>query len=69
MYLLYVGEGLDGSTMLDPYLTANVAGSWQLSECWGVFGRVDNLFDEDYEEVRGFGTLRLSFYAGAEVEW
>jgi outer membrane cobalamin receptor len=32
-----------------------------------IFGRIDNLFDEDYEETGGYGTPGLSFFGGVRV--
>ncbi len=41
---------------LNPYTLVGLGASYQLSELWRVFGRVENMFDEEYEEVLFFGT-------------
>ncbi len=70
--LHWVGEreDLDFSTFpaarvsLDGYLTARVAASWRWSERIRIFGRVENLTDEGYEEIFRFGTVGRTFHAG-----
>ena len=65
IYLLYVGDRLDTrGVVLDRYITINVSGSYDLSDWCQLFFRGDNLFDEQYEEVNGFGTPGISGYAG-----
>jgi vitamin B12 transporter len=34
-----------------------------------LLARVDNLLDEDYQDVLGFGTPGFSAYAGVSVRW
>lgn len=65
--LLYVGEQDDISETLDDYILVNLAGSHQITPNIKGFIRVDNLFDEDYEEVAGYGTAGLSAYAGVKL--
>lgn len=69
--LIYTGSRSDGATgeTLDAYTLVNLASSYQLNEHWTIFGRVDNLFDEDYEEVAGYGTAGLSAYAGITLNY
>ena len=38
--------------------------SYEFSDGIEVYGRVDNLFDKEYQQVYGFGTPDRSFYAG-----
>lgn len=49
---------------LDPYTLVALGASYQFSDVWRVFGRVENLFDEEYEEVLFFGTPGRAVYAG-----
>jgi len=70
--VLYFGRRLDssdGSIYLDDYFLMNVAGSYNLNEHWQLFARVDNVLDQDYEEVWGYGTPGISFYGGARLVW
>jgi len=52
---------------LDDYLLVNVAGSYELDDNFEVFGRVENLLDQDYEEVFGYSTAPISAYGGLRV--
>ncbi|WP_198174258.1 TonB-dependent receptor plug domain-containing protein [Mesorhizobium xinjiangense] len=47
---------------LDGYTVVNVGGSYRFNDSFEAFGRVENLFDEDYEEVLGYNTQgRVAF--------
>lgn len=52
---------------LDDYLLVNVAGSYKLDDNFELFGRVENLLDQDYEEVFGYSTAPISAYGGLRV--
>ncbi len=74
--LLYVGERDDvffnnvtfagGRTELASYTLINLSASYKITENLRLFGRVDNLFDEKYEEVWGYGTAGINGYLGGE---
>jgi vitamin B12 transporter len=71
----YVGDrpdldfsgGSASPVTLDPYTLVNLMASYQLDRYIKFFGRVENLFDTKYEEVFGYGTAGLSFYAGTKI--
>jgi len=75
--VLYVGEREDryfDSTMFtsldvkaDAYTVVNLAANFDLTDNVTLFGRVDNVFDEAYEEVYGYGTAGISGYGGVKV--
>ncbi len=75
--VLYVGSRNDRYydssmyTSLDAvagaYTVVNLAANMAVTDNVSVFGRVDNLFDEEYEEVYGYGTAGLSGYGGVKV--
>ncbi len=67
--LLYVGERDDRNETLDAYTLVNLAASHQVTKNFKGFLRVDNLFDEEYEEVAGYGTAGLSGYIGVELSF
>jgi vitamin B12 transporter len=68
--LLYVGERLDTrNRTLDDYVTVNLNATYDWRCNCQLFGRIDNLFDEDYEEVAGFGVAGISAYGGVNVTW
>ena len=51
---------------MDNYEIVNIAASYAASKHIKPFLRIDNVFDESYEEVNGFGTAGFSVYAGIE---
>jgi vitamin B12 transporter len=52
---------------LGGYGIVDLAASYQLSQSFEIFGRVDNLFDKEYQEVLGYGTLGAAAYGGIKV--
>ena len=46
---------------------ARVYGSWQINPRLALKARVENLFDEPYEEVNGYPALGLGAFGA--VEW
>lgn len=59
-------EGPFGSDV-DDWLRVDLAASYALNETIELYGRIENLFDEDYQQVSGFGTPGLSGYAGVRL--
>lgn len=49
---------------LDDYTLVNLNGSYRINDNFQVFGRVENLLDDDYQEVFGFETLGRGFFVG-----
>ncbi len=49
------------------YTVVNLAASVDVTDTVTVFGRVDNVFDEEYEEIFGYGTAGVSGYGGVKV--
>jgi vitamin B12 transporter len=46
------------------YTKLDLAGSYRLSSLVSLFGRIENLLNQDYEEVLGYPAYRLNFSAG-----
>ncbi|MBW1718160.1 MAG: TonB-dependent receptor [Deltaproteobacteria bacterium] len=75
--LVYVGKRDDNDystwpakrVELGDYVLANLAASYDITRNIQVFGRVENFLDEDYEEVKGFGTPELSAFAGCKLSF
>jgi vitamin B12 transporter len=73
--ILYVGErdDMDSSVWparrvkLDDYVVVNLSGSFKVHKYIEVFARIENLFNEHYEEVFGYGTPGLSVYGGVKL--
>ncbi len=53
--------------LLDDYIVGNLSLHYFVTDDVRLFARVDNVFDEDYEEINGFQTARVSAFAGFEV--
>ncbi|MGA1839403.1 MAG: TonB-dependent receptor plug domain-containing protein [bacterium] len=68
--ILYMGRRFDKdySTnkrfILGDYTLVNISASYSFTEIFQVFGRVENLFDEKYEEIKGYSTPGISIFAG-----
>ncbi len=56
--------GSSGQIELDNYQVFDVSGKFDVTENLNMFVRVENVFDESYEEVPGYNTSGLSAYAG-----
>ncbi len=72
--LLHVGEREDyGSEFpwpiitLKPYTVVNLAASYAFTDTLSLTGRIENLLDEEYEEVSGYGTPGIAGYLGARL--
>jgi len=53
-----------GVIALDDYLLVTAAASYKLNSGLEIYGRVENVLNEDYEEIFGFETAGLAAYAG-----
>jgi vitamin B12 transporter len=49
---------------LGSYAVVNFGGSYKIFDQIEIYGRADNLFDQHYETVYGYGTEGRSFYFG-----
>jgi vitamin B12 transporter len=70
--LLLVAASFDdtgNSTRLDGYALAGVRAAMRVSDQFEVYARVDNLFDEQYQTVAGYGTLGRAAYGGVRVKF
>ena len=73
--LNYVDEQIDsdfstfpaGEVKLDDYYLVNISGSYNITENFNLYARVNNLLDESYQDVYGFETLGQTVYAGIKV--
>jgi vitamin B12 transporter len=68
----YVGSSFDDAANrveLDEYLLVDLRASYQASDSLEIYGRVENLFDEQYETTRFYGTLGRGVYAGFRAEF
>ncbi len=67
-----VGDSFDdagNSRRLDGYALVGVRASLPITDYLEVYGRVDNLADEDYVTAYGYGTYGRSAYGGVRVRF
>ena len=73
----YVADNIDNNfatfpaapVTLDPYWLVNVAASYKVQPGVEVFGRIENLLDQHYQEVYGFETASIAAYAGVRLTY
>ncbi len=58
-----------GRAHIGGYTLVDLAGNYHLTKSLTVYGRIDNLLDQKYEEVLGFGTSRIALYAGLRFDF
>jgi vitamin B12 transporter len=49
---------------LGPYTVVNIGGSYKLNDHLEAYGRIENLFDEEYQEVFGYNTEGRTAFIG-----
>lgn len=70
--ILYVGEQDDihratfGTIRMPDYTLVNVAAEYRVDDNMAVFGRVENLFDKDYQNPHGFEGLGFGVFGGVK---
>ncbi len=68
--ITYNGEERDtGGVILDEWVRLDLRGGYRVTENVEIFGRVENLLDENYQEVRGNGTPGVSGYLGVRATY
>jgi vitamin B12 transporter len=73
--IFYVGERADidpitfATVTADDYVVVNLPVSFKLRDDMEIFGRIENLFDRDYQEVLGFNAPGISAYGGVKISF
>lgn len=68
----YVGEAFNNdanTVVMDAYSLVDLRASWQVSDTIELYGRVENLTDEDYETARGYGTPGRGAFVGVRARF
>lgn len=60
----YNGDETDVAGLVDDWVRVDLRTAYQLSDQVEVYGRVDNLLDEQYQDILGYGTPGVSGYIG-----
>jgi len=63
----YNGEERDSFGATGSFVRADIRASYAVSDTLELFGRIENLLDEQYQDVLGFGAPGLSAFAGIRV--
>ena len=54
---------------LGSYTLVNLAGSYEFAEGAKFYMRGENLLNEDYQDVYGYGSPGISFFAGLQIKF
>ncbi len=68
----YVGEAFNNeanTVVMDDYTLVDLRGAWQMTDAIALYARVENLFDEDYETARGYGTPGQGAFIGIRARF
>jgi len=67
----FVSERYDSAVRrnLSSYSLVNLSCNYRVRKGLTLFARIDNLFDEDYEEAGSYGAQRFSIFAGLKVKF
>ncbi|WBY16063.1 TonB-dependent receptor [Erythrobacteraceae bacterium WH01K] len=60
-------DNIGNTARLDGYVVTDLRASWPLAPQFELFGRIENLFDVDYEVSAGYGTPGRTGYIGARL--
>lgn len=66
----HVGTSFDNASntrRLEGYVLVDLRASYPITEGVSLYGRIENLFDEQYETIFRYGTPRRAAYAGVRV--
>ncbi len=55
--------------ILDDYTVARIFGSYEVSDRLEIYGRLENVFDLDYETTRGYEAAGFGAYGGVRYVW
>ena len=67
--LQHVGDRDDSGGVAAAYTVVNLYGRYRVSENIELFARVENLFDEQYQELAGYNTADASVFGGVRVTY
>ncbi|KSB90708.1 TonB-dependent receptor [Caulobacter vibrioides] len=68
----YVGESYDNVTnarRLKSYALFDLRAAYPVNEQFEVFGRVENLFDKEYQTIYRYGSVGRGFFAGVRAKF
>jgi vitamin B12 transporter len=70
LILNYVGERVDvGNKIAKSYTRVDLAGSYTINEHFQLFSRIENLFNEHYQETYGYDAAGISAFGGVKLSF
>jgi vitamin B12 transporter len=60
---------VDGGAKLDDYVLLNAKVAYQLTESTQIYLRGENLLNENYQTVKGYGTPGIAAFAGIKAKF
>ena len=68
----YVGDTFNNdvnTVVVKGYTLVDLRASWALNDTYEVYGRVENLFDEDYQTILNYGTAGRGGFVGVRARF
>ena len=62
-------DAIDAGGAIEDFNVVDLSAAYQISEALRLYGRVENVFDEDYQEVLGFNTAGRAAYLGINFQF
>jgi vitamin B12 transporter len=62
-------NNLANTVRLDGFTLASMRAAYPVTDQFELFGRIENLFDAQYEMVSGYGTLGQNAYIGVRAKF
>jgi vitamin B12 transporter len=69
LLIRYNGEEQDPNGVVGSWTRVDLSGRYQLSNRVELYARVENLLDEQYQQILGYGTPGLSGSIGARLQF
>ncbi|MEM7281771.1 MAG: TonB-dependent receptor [Pseudomonadota bacterium] len=69
MLVTYNGSEPDPNGEVDSWTRVDLSGRYAFSETVELYARIENLFDEEYQQILGYGTPGASGFIGARLSF
>jgi vitamin B12 transporter len=70
LILNYVGRRIDvNNSIARAYTRVDLAGSYTINEHFQLFSRIENLFNEHYQEIKGYDAAGISAFGGVKLSF
>jgi vitamin B12 transporter len=67
--VIYNDEESDGFGIVDSWTRVDLSANYQVQNNIELFARIENLLNENYQQIFGYGTPELSGYVGASYQF